>query len=157
MKIEQYEFAPLSPHTVAVKGGIIMKKTYDIMLGNNAVGSAQVSKEGLYYRFRCRCDLSGDVMYQLKTVCEDKEYSLGILVPVEDYFCIETKVPIKKIGETDISFFIAPRHASVRGNFIPIRAEEPFSYIEKLEDSYLEVQNNELGVRIVENDNQLEI
>lgn len=121
---------------------------HDVMLADKPIGVAQVNREGLYYRFRCRCRLSGSVMYQLVVQCEDRENSLGICVPMDDMFGVETRLPIKAVGEGELSFYAIPRHADIKGRFIPIRPEEPFMYLEKLEKAQFQMQDGEPGLLI---------
>ena len=127
-----------------------MIKAYDIVLGNEIVGKANVSEEGLYYHFACDCHLSGGVMYQIKLLSEGKEYNLGICVPIGDHFGVKTKVPIKNIGPNNFTFYIEPRHTEIKGKFVPIIADEPFAYIDKLETAFLDKQNGKQGIWIKE-------
>ena len=39
---------------------------YDVLLGDEPIGKAQVKKEGLYYCISCRCRLSGEVVYRIE-------------------------------------------------------------------------------------------
>ena len=55
-----------------------MTHTYDILLGGEGVGKAQVTREGLYYCFRCQLHLSGEVMYKLVLQKEGQSLDLGI-------------------------------------------------------------------------------
>ena len=125
-----------------------MIEKYDILLGSQLVGKAEVTREGLYYRFCCQCDLSGEVMYQLKVICGEKENSLGICVPVTGGFGVNKCLPIKTVGEGNFSFYVSPRHSDLKGKFIPIRADEPFTYIENLQNMHLEFCNGGPGVLI---------
>lgn len=127
-----------------------MCDSYEITLGNQTIGTAQVSQEGLYYRFYCRCSLTEEIMYRLKMMCGDNEYDLGILVPVEEGFGINTKLPAKTVGKGILSFYVQPRHPQLTGHFIPIRADEPFAYLDKLQRAYLDVQDGIVGVIIEE-------
>ncbi len=121
---------------------------YKIMLGDCCAGTAQVSREGLYYRIQCRCQLSGEVMYKIMASFGETQIDLGICVPKGDKFVLEKRIPAKQIGEGHIEFSLVPRHLSVQGLFIPIRAEEPFAYLQHLENAYLEARNGQLGAVI---------
>ncbi len=127
-----------------------MTDAYEIMLGDQCIGIAEVKREGLYYCFRCRCRLSGEIIYQLKAVCGEKECSLGVCVPIEKGFGIDTRLPIKKVGEGRFSFYVVPRHSDITDKFVPIRADEPFLYLEKLQDAHLDTKNGVLGITITE-------
>ena len=60
-----------------------MKENYGVYFGNRPVGKVQVTRQGLYYHFLCRCELTGDVMCRLWVTCADKRESLGLVVPVD--------------------------------------------------------------------------
>ena len=112
------------------------------MLWDKAVGTAEVTREGLYYRFRCRCKLEEDAVCR---VTAGKE-RLGILVPSGDGFELQTKLPIKRFGDTVPEFRLAPNKPVLEGKFIPIKPEEPFAYIERLKEAYLVRNGGQIGL-----------
>ena len=133
-----------------------MEKVYAVSFGPKEAGKVQVSREGLYYRFRCRCRLSGDVVCRLKVVCGDKEESLGVVVPMDDGFGLDTKIPAKRLGEGDMTFYLAPKGVPASELSLPrqpvqmmaIYPEEPFAYIAKLKQAFFVRQNGQAGVVI---------
>ena len=125
-----------------------MEGNYEVCFGKDPVGKVQVLRQGLYYRFICRCKLSGDVVCRLAVRCGEKQENLGVVVPIGDGFGLDKKVPVKHLGEGQMEFFLAPRHDQVMGKFIPIRPEEPFAYIARLKDAFLARQNGQAGVVI---------
>lgn len=124
-----------------------MGEYYGVFLGNHPVGKVQVVKEGLYYRFICRCQLPGSGMYKLFAACGEKNENLGLLVPIEDGFGLDTRIPAKRLGSGKMEFCLRPKQAT-SGHFVPIYPEEPFSYIENLKDGFLSMQNGQLGLLI---------
>lgn len=131
------------------QGGVFLDGKYDVTLNGKVVGQAQVRKEGLYYRFQCQCRLSGDVC-KLEVACGENRANLGVLIPTGDGFGLETKLPVKRIGEGIMEFFIIPNRVVLAGKFVPIYPEEPFAYIEKLKKAHLARQNGQLGIIIQE-------
>lgn len=121
---------------------------YDLRLGRDTVGTVQVLREGLYYRFICRCKLTGDVVCRLAVRCGDKQENLGVVVPVGDGFGLDKKLPVKRLGEGQMEFFLGPKHDRVMGEFVPIRPEEPFAYIARLKNAFLARQEGQIGVVI---------
>lgn len=119
---------------------------YEIKLGDRPVGKVQVRREGLYYRFICRCQLEGD------SVCKVSagDVSLGVLIPMGDGFGLETRLPIKRFDDKDWDFQIMPNRPVLDGRFVPLSPEEPFAYIERLKNAYLARQNGQIGVIIRE-------
>lgn len=123
-----------------------MEGYYEIKLGDRPVGKAQVTREGLYYRFRCSCKL------EQTSVCRVAvgDVSLGILVPQGNGFGLDTKLPVKRFGEGIPEFRVVLNRPVLEGRFIPLSPEEPFAYIQRLKDAYLARQGGQLGVIIRE-------
>lgn len=125
-----------------------MEKKYDVYFGNRLSGTVWVAQQGLYYRFRCRCQLSGDVICRLVVNCGDIQENLGVVVPVEGGFGLETKVPAKRFGKGNMTFSLVTKSERTAGKFAPIYPEEPFAYISRLKDAYLVRQNGQAGICI---------
>ena len=114
-----------------------MTKQYELKFGGRAVGKVEAVREGLYYRFHCRCRLSGDVICRAVLVCGGKQESLGILVPMGDGFGSDAKIPAKRMDTGEWEFLVVPNRSGGEGKHIPIKPEEPFAYIARLKDAYL--------------------
>lgn len=122
---------------------------YPVQLGGKPVGKAQVTRQGLYYQVCCRCNLSGEVMYRLEAACGEKRVNLGILVPKESGFGLDTRFPVNRVGQGTLSFRILPRHDALQGRmFVPITPEEPFAYLSRLKQSFLEIQEGKKGASV---------
>ena len=61
---------------------------------------------------------------------------------------LETKVPVKRIGEGEMSFILIPKQVPLSGTFVPISPEEPFAYISRLKKSFLVYKNGQVGILI---------
>lgn len=129
-----------------------MEGYYAVSFANQSVGKVQVIRQGLYYRFICSCRLSGDVVCRLKVVCGGKEENLGIVVPVQDGFGLDTKIPAKRLGEGKPEFYLVPKGVAATertepaGQFVPIYPDEPFAYIARLKKGFFAIQNGQAGV-----------
>ena len=143
----QYEYRSLLPHTIWQEA-FFLETLYSVMLNSKPAGKVSVRRQGLYYHFSCRCCLNSENIYRLVVCCADKEEKLGILVPSEKSFILNTQVPVKHIGESDMSFYLTSNQNLSSEIFVPIIPEEPFSYIKRLKESYLERRYGQLGVRI---------
>lgn len=128
-----------------------MEGNYEVNFGGQAVGKVQVRRQGLYYVFHCRCRLTGEVVSKLVVHTGNHQENLGILVPMGDGFGLDTKVPVKKLGEGIPSFQVVPNRVVLQGQFVPIRAEEPFAYITRLQNAFLARLEGEVGAVIQEN------
>lgn len=125
-----------------------MEGNYPVYFGNDPVGKVQVLGQGLYYGFHCRCQLTGAVMCRLEVSCGGKRENLGVLVPMDEGFGLDRKLPAKRFAGGSPRFEIIPKHDKPTGIFIPITPEEPFSYIEKLKDGFLARKNGQLGLML---------
>ncbi len=125
-----------------------MEGNYEVSFGNQNVGRVQVQRQGLYYRFLCRCQLSGNVVCRLQVTCGDKGENLGVVIPVGDGFGLDTRLPVKRLGEGNMTFTLMPKHEAGGGTFVPIYPEEPFSYISRLKDAYLARKGGQVGIMI---------
>lgn len=83
---------------------------------------------------------------RLRVSCEDRQENLGILVPMDGGFGLETRLPVKRLGEGDPDFTLVPKHESGSGTFVPVYPEEPFAYISRLKKSYLAKKDGQLGI-----------
>ena len=127
-----------------------MEGYYPMYFGGRTIGRADVKQEGLYYRFYCRCRLTGDVICRVRVRCRDKEADLGVLIPDKDGFCLNTRLPVKRFEGGKPEFSVIPHGGQLCETFIPIRPEEPFAYIEKLKQAYLVTREGQLGALIRE-------
>jgi hypothetical protein len=120
--------------------------TYDVYLGQESVGKVDAQVEGLYYRFQCRCKLSGEVVYRLLVSCGDHQENLGALIREGDSFGLHTRLAMKRLGKGKLQFRLLPKHPDLDGLFVPLGPEEPFSYISKLRRAYLQRRNGQTGL-----------
>ncbi len=120
---------------------------YPIYLGEDDVGTALVNREGLYYRIKCTCHLSGDVPLRI-TACAEHAVDLGLCILDGDLSGLEVRIPMKRLGEGKLQFFIKTQHKKLPENWFPISPEEPFHYIKRLKDAYLVVNDGSPGIAI---------
>ena len=127
-----------------------MEGVFDITLGGRSVGQAAVFREGLYLYFDCRCRLSGETVCRIRVRRGEKEADLGIPVPEGRDFVLRKKLPAKKLGDGVPEFWVTPKKVKLPENWVPVRAEEPFAYLSRLEDAYLEVRDGQVGISLRE-------
>ncbi len=123
-----------------------MEECYGVYFGSQLSGKVQVQRQGLYYRFSCRCQLSGDVLCRLMVTCGENRENLGVVVPMDGGFGLDTRIPAKRLGEGEMAFSLVSKHTSSAGKFVPISPEEPFAYLSRLKESYLARQGEQVGI-----------
>lgn len=123
-------------------------KKCDIFFRENGVGTAEIEKKGLYYRFRCRCNLPEGKMYRLWADCDKGKVNLGICVPQEGEFILCTQIPITHIGEGSINMFVLEKDDASEDRTFPVSEENPFGCLEKLDNAYLHTSNEEVQILI---------
>ena len=120
--------------------------TYPILRGGETIGQACMEKKGLYYHFTCRCELSGEVIYRLTVSCGEKSENLGVPVPVGGEFTLNTRIPVSRLGQGEITVRAVPKHGQLEGQFIPVSPDEPFEYLRQLEKAVFEKRNGQPGI-----------
>ena len=168
-----------------------MAETYDITYEGATIGTASKEKQGLYYRFCCRCSLPDKSLYRIYAVCEQGMEDLGICIPIDGLFGMDKKIPVKRLGEGKLRFELLPKDwkpqevvaqqaaateekkeedvplseveisisepeeeslpdESEEGIFIPVSEEEPFEYLDKLENAVMVIHDDIPGIVIAE-------
>ena len=141
-----------------------MADTYEIKYGQQAVGTAQVEKKGLYCCFSCRCSLPEEGMFRIHAVTDGAREDLGICIPMDGGFGMDKKIPAKRLGQGELSFMLLPKDAPVQTEeqqketvqqeaqeemlFVPVTEEEPFEHLDRLEDAVLAEQDGQTGILI---------
>lgn len=126
-----------------------MDGIYDIWRGADKIGKAEVRREGLYYRFRCCCNLTGEVMYRINIICGSVTRSLGIPMPDGNCFRLNTRLPVSRFSGGEPEFRAVPQHQK-QELWIPISPEIPFDYIARLEHAVMERRDGTPGILISE-------
>ena len=118
---------------------------YDILMGTQVVGQAEVMKEGLYYRFSCKCTPPDDTVHRIIVSDGNNTKDLGICVPTGEWFCLVSRIPVKYLPGETLQFALVSKNK--QETIIPVATNEPFSGLDKLESAYL--QESEEATEIV--------
>ena len=127
-----------------------METFYPVTCNSISCGKVSVRKQGLYYCFHCRCAVETKEIYRLILSRMDQQHSLGVLVPSDNCFELTAKIPVKHIPEGEWLFCIVSGSSPSHERFIPICPEEPFSYISRLQESFLVYRNGQPGISVKE-------
>lgn len=127
-----------------------MKACYEIYLDGQVVGLAERIREGLYDCFSCRCKLADGKIYRLYANSSEILENLGIPVPEGGIFTLKARIPAKKLGSGPLRIEAIAKQESVKGKFVPLSPEEPFRYLKRLEDAFLQVRGRTVGIVIPE-------
>lgn len=138
---------PLAAY-ICSKGDAFMNQVYDVMLFDRKIGRAEVKREGLYYHFRCRCQLPRSDIYTIAVSCNEITRNLGVCVPMEECFGLDTKVPAKHIGEGCLLFRAVSKDDKAQTPFYLIKPDEPFGHLTELKNAVFCIENNQPGIRI---------
>lgn len=119
---------------------------YSIMLDSSRVGTALVTRQGLYYLLECRCKLPSPEPYRITVSWEDRNVDLGICMPDGNWSRSKTRITIKQAGEGTPVFRAHPRNAAGKEVFYPLNLTEPVIYLSRLRTARLERQGDALGI-----------
>ena len=121
---------------------------YEVFQNGEVVGTVEAIREGLYFRFVCRCQPSDRDMIRLWMICGEKETDLGLCVPMDGKFGTEKRIPVRQCGTGMPEFELRHKDDTLRGKFIPLSPDEPFQYLHRLETAFLERRGTRLGIVI---------
>lgn len=119
---------------------------YDIYMGTKVVGQAEVIKEGLYYRFSCKCTPPDEGIYRIVVSDAGNTKDLGICVPTGEWFCLVTRVPIKYLPGEKLEFSLVPKDKQEIA--VPVATNEPFSKLDKLDSAHLQEFDDKMEIVI---------
>lgn len=125
-----------------------MENCYEVFFGKELVGKVQLLREGLYYRVICRCEVSGKQIYRLFAQVGAQKLNLGVLIPDGNGLYLSKKIPVKRFNCEIPVFTISSGCLVHQEVFVPIRPEEPFLYIDRLKNSFLQTESGKIGIRI---------
>ena len=114
-----------------------MRGNYEVTYAGQAVGTVELSREGLYYRIICRCRVSDSEIHRLYADGE----KIGVLIPDGGELVLNTKVAAKRLKE-GCTFSLDENSKQ----FIPIRPGEAFAHLDKVRLGRLAFRDGEPGM-----------
>ena len=128
-----------------------MEGCYQVYDENVVVGKVQIIRQGLYYQIICRCSPGDDMVRRLYADQDGTRENLGVLVPEGDGFLLDRKIPVKKLSGERVRFVLSTAGTKRAGKLVPVCPEEPFLYIDRLKNAFVETQSGKMCIRIEEN------
>lgn len=129
---------------------MFLEEQYEVDFAGRTAGKVQLLRQGLYVRIICRCTVPGDQVLRLFAQWGDRKENLGVVVPDGDGFLLDKKIPAKRLGEGRLKFVLSSGSGPRPGKFVPICPEEPFLYIDRLKDAFLQSECGKIGIRTEE-------
>ena len=118
---------------------------YSIIWNGHSVGTVEMQKEGMFYRFICYCKLPDEGIYRITVRDDENVYDLGVCVPNGNtYICI-TRVPCNKLNGNKLSFALSNDNDR-KG--IPIATGKTFAHLEKLNTARMHIANGQAEIII---------
>lgn len=114
-----------------------MVERFDVTQGGQAVGTVELSREGLYCRIFCRCRMEDREIHRLYADGE----KIGVLIPDRGELVLETKVAAKRL-KSGCAFSLDENS----GSFIPIRPGKTFENLDKLRSGRLGFRDGIYGL-----------
>lgn len=119
---------------------------FDICYQDGVIGRAEVTKQGLYYCFRCACTPPDKEMYRIHVNDGITTKDLGICVPDKDQYTLVARIPIKYFNDDKFVFVLTP--ARLEKTFIPVAVDVPFDPLDQLETARFQIENGQPGILI---------
>lgn len=112
-----------------------MDGTYEVYLDGKSVGTASVTRLGLYYEISCRCRPAKEDLLELVVQTQDHLENLGLLVPGQGTMEGRKRVPVKRLGQGRMQFFLRPRNGK-QEQLLEVDGQKPFAYLQELHRAY---------------------
>lgn len=125
-----------------------MEGKYPVRDGNEVIGWVIVSRQGLYYCIQCRCGVIRKAVCKLQAIMEGQVQHVGVLIPIGEKLCLDTKIAVKKLNQKIIRFEVVCENDTQADSFIPVSSEKPFPDLTYLKEARFQRRGNEIGVVI---------
>lgn len=109
-----------------------MLKDYPVTYLGATVGKIEITKEGLYYRYKGEFQLTEDHFYRVYALAPSGKINLGVCNPTGGIWAISGTIAIRKLNVDCLQFEICTPEKI--DTFIPINENQPISSLEHLMD-----------------------
>ena len=115
-------------------------KQYAVLNSETKVGTAKVEKQGLYHCISLRC---AEPM-RVSVTGEKGTIDLGLCVPQVTGFGVETRIPVKYLGDGDLIF----RTTEQTDVFWAVYPHKPFQRLDKLRGAVFAQRDGHIGIQM---------
>ena len=112
---------------------------FEIFYDNTVVGSAEMKREGLYYKMHCTCTPPNDRIHRITVSDGTAVRDLGICVPSGGKFTLTARLPVKCFQSEKLSFALVAQERTG----IPVSDGAPFDRLDKLETARLVITDGQ--------------
>lgn len=109
---------------------------FDLSYKDKKIGTVSVTKEGLYYKICCRCRLPKPALFRLQIDTAGKMQDLGICVPKEDLFGVDTSIPVRNIEQNTMRFVLVDK--DFEQHKVMLDPQKPFMHLQDLAHACLD-------------------
>lgn len=113
---------------------------YPIIWNGHSVGNAEISKNGMFYRIRCRCEFADKGRYRVWVTDGKNAVDLGLCVPEGCIFSCVTRIPCKNFSSESFAFQIVGEDSK---RWVPVSSGVPFGFLEQLNAARLQTTNGQ--------------
>lgn len=118
---------------------------YKVFKNGSVIGSATISKEGLYYYIRCSIWLTKQEFCRVLITDGINTFDLGICIPDGNAYSCVSRVPCKRLCGTDFKFTIS--NIEDRKS-VPVESGKSFAHLDKLNAVHLHIANGQPVIMI---------
>ncbi len=120
-------------------------QVYDVFLFDRPIGTAKVTRTGLYYNITCKCHICESV-YKLYADSEKGTVLIGVFYPNDGWYEINKRISVKSLGMDIHTFRVNPLNEE-QDSFYEISEDQPFPHLPQIEKACLVIKNGRLGIR----------
>lgn len=83
-----------------------MHEIYPVTISGVQVGTATISKEGLYANIECKCVFQNQGFYRIHMHIGAERVDLGTCVPQKEHYIVKKRLPLKDVLGKEIAFSV---------------------------------------------------
>lgn len=126
-----------------------MEGSYGIYAGEEKVGTAAVSREGLYCCIYCQCCFKEKQIYKIYLRLGENTVLLGTPIPEGKVYVLRKRIPAKLFDAGSPQFTVGVVRENRKRMFVPVKENTPFAHIQQLHNAYAAVNNGVWGVVLI--------